>query len=41
LLGSEQQSTVVVFKDSAANGRLEVRWQSQFLADLTKKVTKW
>ena len=41
LLSSEQQSTVIVFKDSAANGRLEVRWQSQFLADLTKKVTKW
>ena len=29
LLGSKQQSTIVVFKDSAANGRLEVRWQSQ------------
>ncbi len=41
LLGSEKQSTVVVFKDSAANGRLEVRWQSQFLADFSKKVTQW
>ncbi len=41
LLGSKQQSTVVVFKDLAANGRLEVRWQSQFLADFSKEVTKW
>ena len=41
LLGSKQQSTIVVFKDSAANGRLEVRWQSQFLADFSKKITKW
>ena len=41
LLGSKQQCSVVVFKDAAANGRLEVRWQSQFSADLTKKVTKW
>ncbi len=28
LLGSKQQCAVVIFKDSAANGRLEVRWQS-------------
>jgi hypothetical protein len=40
LLGSKQQCSVVIFKDAAANGRLEVRWQSQFLADLTKKVMK-
>ncbi len=40
LLGSKQQCSVVVFKDAAANSRLEVRWQSQFLADLTKQVTK-
>ncbi len=40
LLCSKQQCSVVVFKDAAMNGRLEVRWQSQFLADLTKKVTK-
>ena len=41
LLGGKQQCAVVILKDAAANGRLEVRWQSQFLADLTKKVTKW
>ena len=41
LLGGKQQCSAVVFKDAAANGRLEVRWQSQFSADLTKKVTKW
>ncbi len=42
LLGGKQQCAIVIFKDAAAkNGRLEVRWQSQFLADLTKKVTKW
>ncbi len=41
LLGSKQQCAIVVFKDAATNGRLGVRWQSQFLANLTKKVTKW
>ena len=41
LLGSKQQCAIVVFKDAATNGRLEVRWQSQFLADFAKKVTKW
>ena len=41
LLGSKQQCSVVVFKEAAANGGLEVNWQSQFSADLTKKVTKW
>ena len=42
LLGSKQQQcTIVVFKDAATNGGLKVRWQSQFLADLTKKVAKW
>ena len=41
LPGSEQQCTIVVFKDSAANDRPEVRWQSQFHADFSKKVTKW
>ena len=40
LLGGKQQCAIVVFKDSAANGRLKVRWQSQFFADLTKKVAK-
>ena len=34
LLGSKQQCSIVVFKDAATNGRLEVRWQSQFHADL-------
>jgi hypothetical protein len=41
LLGSKLQCSIVIFKDAATNGRLEVRWQSQFFADLTKKVTKW
>ena len=41
LLGSKQQCSIVVFKDAATNGGLEVRWQSQFLADFSKKVTKW
>jgi hypothetical protein len=41
LLGSKQQYAIVVFKNAATNGGLEVRWQSQFLANLTKKVTKW
>ena len=41
LLGSKELCSIVIFKDAAMNGRLEVRWQSQFLADLTKKVTKW
>ncbi|KAI2498756.1 hypothetical protein MHU86_15712 [Fragilaria crotonensis] len=41
LLGSKQQSTIVVFKDLASNGTLEVRWQSQFHADFSKKITKW
>ena len=40
LLGGKQQCAIVVFKDAAANGRLKVRWQSQFFADLTKKVAK-
>ncbi len=29
LLGSKQQCSVVIFKDAAANGRLEVRWQPE------------
>ena len=41
LLGCKKQCTIVVFKDSATNGRLEVRWQSQFFADFSKKVTEW
>jgi hypothetical protein len=40
LRGSKQQCSIVDFKDAAMNGRLEVRWQSPFFADLTKKVTK-
>ena len=40
LLGSKQQCSFVVFKDAATNVRLKVRWQSLFLADLTKKVAK-
>jgi hypothetical protein len=41
LLGSKQQCAIVVFKNAATNGGLEVWWQSHFLANLTKKVTKW
>ena len=32
LLGSKQQCPILVLKDMAMNGILEVRWQDQFLA---------
>ena len=41
LLRSEQKCTIVILKVAIANGRLEASGQSQFFADLTKKVTKW
>ena len=41
LVGSKQLSAIVVLKNAATIGGLEVWWQSQFLADFPKKVTKW
>ena len=36
LLGGKQQCSIVVLKNMATDGGLEVRWQRQFLADFSK-----
>ena len=37
LLGRKQQGTVVILEDSAADSRLEVRGQRQFLDNFTEQ----